>query len=444
MSTIRYLAGALLVIALAACSLSTQSVTTPVAELPTNTPPTLPTTAPTNAPTNTPPPTATNRPTTSGGSTSGGIVPTACVPRGDWPIYTVVSGDTLADIARRSNSSVSVLTTANCLSNPNNITVGQQIRVPNVPSAPTPSIVYFRITAAPIPGGPQMLEWDTRGAASVLITQIPPSGVNGKSYPNLSATGSMAMPALGAEYAPTATFNLFLRDSGGRDIVGSNGQLISAVVTVAVNGGVVPYSFTANPNPADRGGQITISWSVPQATGLLSLVLLNQHGGGGTTIANNLGSSGSFVATVPLDYTHGVAFALYGANGTGDYGYLSVPIRAEPCPFPVYNGNGAVSFSPATYVSDGCYKLTPGSTLTLSVPNAPANFTSIEYYFLPVSGIGGGTPGNPNVITSDNNPADGSTATWAVPMGNYAGSIYAFVYGPNGMIETDSIAVTVQ
>lgn len=85
--------------------------------------------------TNTPAP-ATATPTQqSSGSSSGGN--TTCTVRTDWPIYTVVAGDTLGTIAQRTGSTVNQLTTANCLANPNSISVGQQIRVPRSPAPPT-------------------------------------------------------------------------------------------------------------------------------------------------------------------------------------------------------------------------------------------------------------------------------------------------------------------
>jgi murein DD-endopeptidase MepM/ murein hydrolase activator NlpD len=57
-----------------------------------------------------------------------------CAARTDWPSYTVARGDTLFSIARRSNTSVSALMQANCLSNANRLLVGQQIRVPSAGS----------------------------------------------------------------------------------------------------------------------------------------------------------------------------------------------------------------------------------------------------------------------------------------------------------------------
>ncbi|HEY4688951.1 MAG TPA: LysM peptidoglycan-binding domain-containing protein [Anaerolineae bacterium] len=62
--------------------------------------------------------------------------PTPCVPRFDWPIYTVQPDDTLFSIARRTASSVDELKQANCLVD-DRITIGQLLRVPRLPPTPT-------------------------------------------------------------------------------------------------------------------------------------------------------------------------------------------------------------------------------------------------------------------------------------------------------------------
>jgi hypothetical protein len=64
----------------------------------------------------------------------------SCTPRSDWPLYTVASGDTLGSLAERTSSTVQILVTANCLTNANLLSVGQQIRVPSIPAPlPTPT-----------------------------------------------------------------------------------------------------------------------------------------------------------------------------------------------------------------------------------------------------------------------------------------------------------------
>lgn len=61
-----------------------------------------------------------------------------CVARTDWPLYIVVSGDTLSKVAQRTGTTWPVLAHANCLVNPNLIYVGQGLRVPSLPSRPAP------------------------------------------------------------------------------------------------------------------------------------------------------------------------------------------------------------------------------------------------------------------------------------------------------------------
>ncbi len=53
-----------------------------------------------------------------------------CTPRADWGIYVVARGDTMFSIARHFSISPTTLIQGNCLTNPNRIYVGQQLRVP--------------------------------------------------------------------------------------------------------------------------------------------------------------------------------------------------------------------------------------------------------------------------------------------------------------------------
>lgn len=69
------------------------------------------------------------------------IIP--CNPRNDWPLYTVRAGDTLGIIAANTGTTIAALVSANCLSNPDRIEVGQVLRVPRLPTAPT-------VTTAPV------------------------------------------------------------------------------------------------------------------------------------------------------------------------------------------------------------------------------------------------------------------------------------------------------
>lgn len=93
---------------------------------------------PTATPFATQTPTTTPQPTSAPVATATAIVVVdPCTPRTDWPLYSVVAGDTLARIARRVNSTASALADANCLDNPNLLRVGQALRVPQLPPPPT-------------------------------------------------------------------------------------------------------------------------------------------------------------------------------------------------------------------------------------------------------------------------------------------------------------------
>lgn len=61
-----------------------------------------------------------------------------CTPRTDWTIsYVIAVGDTLGNIAQRTNSTVPELQEGNCLPDVNSISVGQILRLPSLPQTPT-------------------------------------------------------------------------------------------------------------------------------------------------------------------------------------------------------------------------------------------------------------------------------------------------------------------
>lgn len=143
---------ACLVLLLAACNLNTAPATVPptqMGQLPTAFP------LPTQGATFTPRP----QPTTAPTSTSSG---SGCTPRADWTIvYTVVSGDTMSGLAVRTSSTVNDLTSGNCLSNPNAISVGQRLRVPRAPqSLPPPTVT--------VPAQPGNVQQGTVGISSFI------------------------------------------------------------------------------------------------------------------------------------------------------------------------------------------------------------------------------------------------------------------------------------
>jgi len=122
-----------------ACSLSSERPTVPPTQPPV--PPIVSTSISSSQPSATPAVivvTATRSPTTASAvQPVSNVVP--CSLRSDWPIYTVVAGDTLGTIAQRTGSTVNALTQANCLTNANLISTGQWLRVPTLPR-PIPTV----------------------------------------------------------------------------------------------------------------------------------------------------------------------------------------------------------------------------------------------------------------------------------------------------------------
>jgi hypothetical protein len=79
-------------------------------------------------------------------------IPPVCFPRTDWVYtYVVQAGDTLFSIAQRLGLTLAQLQTGNCITNANQIFVGQILRVPYPPPPPPPT--PLRPTFTPTKGG---------------------------------------------------------------------------------------------------------------------------------------------------------------------------------------------------------------------------------------------------------------------------------------------------
>jgi LysM repeat protein len=87
-------------------------------------------------------PTAYVIPTLNLGGNTGGLataVPVVCNPPNGWMRYIVQSGDTLGVLASRTGTTLTTLINANCLANPNLLSVGQGLYLPRAPIAPSQS-----------------------------------------------------------------------------------------------------------------------------------------------------------------------------------------------------------------------------------------------------------------------------------------------------------------
>ena len=63
-----------------------------------------------------------------------------CGVPGDWPVYVVQEANSLEGIAQAVETSIQVLIDANCLEEQPNITVGQELFVPDLPFGDIPVV----------------------------------------------------------------------------------------------------------------------------------------------------------------------------------------------------------------------------------------------------------------------------------------------------------------
>ncbi len=101
----------------------------------------------------------------------------------DWPLYSVVAGDTLVSIAYNTGSSLEQLLQVNCLSSPDAIRLGEQLLVPSLPLVPTTTLTHpppqqIRLEIEPAlwfdptsgymleAGKPVEISWSTSGSLS--------------------------------------------------------------------------------------------------------------------------------------------------------------------------------------------------------------------------------------------------------------------------------------
>lgn len=118
-----------------------------------------------------------------------------CLLRTDWPVYEVKSGDTLSNLAVRTNTTVTTLQLANCIVNKNVIRLGQELYVPQLPSDDEPIvedlILDFNINVSEASAGDTVtFVWEAETGTVIEIRHI--TGNNLVIGSKLAATGSLS------------------------------------------------------------------------------------------------------------------------------------------------------------------------------------------------------------------------------------------------------------
>lgn len=119
-----------------------------------------------------------------------GPTATPCLPRQDWTnTYTIQRGDTLFNIAIQFGVTMPVLQQANCITNPDIISVGETLRVPFPPATNTPSPTAT-LPVTPTPTNPNLradksvvtvetcttIRWDVDNIQAVYFQGEPVTG----------------------------------------------------------------------------------------------------------------------------------------------------------------------------------------------------------------------------------------------------------------------------
>ena len=267
-----------------------------------------------------------------------------CTPPSGWVSYTVVFGDTLAEIARRTDSTVAALSAANCIENPNRIRVGLLITVPRVPDpvptrpATTPppthvTTVYDKSVCYQEPfmydygvevGERWRLQWGQGSlptyanpsdleSAGTLFESEPFTIVDG---PHCFHNEGYRVPFMRRWYVESEVSN----QRGWIDEYAEYATIMAAPEIV---------SFAVSSAHINEGDSVTISWEV---RGLNSITLLEHHLLNyeiGDEIAGPLPPSGSITVT-PRTGVSRVDFSIRGIYDVNEYRRVNITCAHAP------------------------------------------------------------------------------------------------------------------
>src|SRR5690606_328816 len=397
--------------------------------------------------TSTPTPTTTPSPTPSPTITRTPVVLPNCQPRTDWPIYIVAGGDTLASIAQRINSSINELTQGNCLSNPNLITPGQQLRVPRLPPLPNPDTQAGAIQVSPFvmaEGGSYTVQANTPITVSWPqarrdLTRVEFYAAPFTNNPPTTLLGVDPFPSDGAAIPVTfplgfqqAVFAIGYLSNGSRQLTASRIPVFAVDTGPQVQGSIVIAPLLDVVNgvqvvEADR--LVTLTWqnapthlssqyefALYQGNSITSLGIDNNSADGvSITWRPSFGiENARIIASTRLPHQTGQSIQSQEAL-----------IRVGATTGPTQQGTLVVV--PTLRDDSGWQVVQAGSTVTITWSGVPtSNVLRVEFYLAPT---GTGMP--LQLLATDDNPADGASVTWTVP-GQLSAHLSATAFTING------------
>lgn len=197
-----------------------------------------------------------------------------------------------------------------------------------------PRIEVFTVSPSPAdPTSLVTLEWKVPGADSVTIQWVD-KRTETVSRSGLSPAGSMEVDPSTIKFSDgdRLRFSIYAFDAAGDMLVGEDGNLVAETVEIPLYTELEIVSFSAEPDPMERSGQVTLSWSAPKAVSV-GITRLSEEGGIFlATEALDLPAQGSTTLQVPDNYVSQVIYYLGArdANGVLRKAFVTVAIT---CPY---------------------------------------------------------------------------------------------------------------
>jgi hypothetical protein len=267
------------------------------------------------------------------------------------------------------------------IENPNLIHPGGKLLIPPSTDTPQPTPVsggapqILSFTASPSPADPTgivTLNWKVRGADSVTLKWAKQNKED-EVHCHLSLSGSMSIlvSTVNFEGGDHLQFWVAAMDAKDEVVVDVKGKAVEQQLQVPLKTEMTIASFTASPDPIERGGTVTLTWDVrnPSHVSITRLtpdgILLPEN-----VEAPNIAASGSMALSVPEKYVTAVTYYLGAsdANGVILGTYATVGII---CPYDEYIASECPlthDYVPAAYEPfEGGYMVWRGDTREIYV-----------------------------------------------------------------------------
>jgi hypothetical protein len=199
-----------------------------------------------------------------------------------------------------------------------------------------PEIVSFSVSPRPVdPTGAVTLVWHVRGASSVTIQWLDKQ-MEHVIHSRLPLSGSLSVALAQVTFTDgdKVQFSLSVHDADGRLMFDQNGNAIASILRLPLLTDMTIDSFSASPDPVERGGTVSLAWNAPNADSV-GITRLSPERTFLPTEAPGLPASGSIGLQVPEDYATSITYHLGArdANGVMLGRYVTVGVI---CPYEEY------------------------------------------------------------------------------------------------------------